>query len=490
MKNILSALTLVLSLSANLLHADFTPIAGWDQQIFPSYVLGTATVKGDGEKPKNHLGDSNGVLGVEVVAPSDNAVIEVTVECDEFITKSSFSGKLPNKGETYQVFPTIKYKYEKLSQCRQATPATVSYRVKVGKSTAEEESKTVTFRPISDCPMLLKSGDDVVDLSFTFAVYVNEQHPYLDKLYREALDIGIVEDFTGYQTKEHVDVLRQVYSIWDLLVARDVRYSSITKTVADSNEVFSQHVRLLEDSINNQQANCVDGSVLIASMLRKIDIESFLVLVPGHCYVGFYLDEDRNIPLAIETTLLGADTKLPDSLDEVLDAAVPANKRGAKSWPSFVHAIESATESFGENKEKFLAEDQSDYKVIDIAVVRSIGVLPIPFRSKDRFVAFDHEKIDSQAVKEYTEEGYELFYNEEGHAYYLDESGEEVLHTGTIYVDSEEYFDVYYEADEDMEDENDMDDDDMDDDDMDENDMDEEDDDDEADDEDESDEDE
>jgi hypothetical protein len=471
MKLFRNVVALAITLTSGLLHADFTPIAGWDQQLFPSYVLGTATIKGDGKESANRFGDSNGVLGVEVVAPNDNSSIEVTIECDEFLSKSSYSCKLPKKGETYHVFPKIKYKYDQLSQCRQATPATVSYRVKLNKAAVEEESKTVTFRPISDCPMMLRSGDEVVDISFTFATYVNEQHPYLDKLYREALDIGIVDNFAGYQAKQHQDVLRQVYAIWDLLVARDVRYSSITKTAVGSTEVFSQHVRLLEDTINNQQANCVDGSVLMASMLRKIDIESFLVLVPGHCYVGFYLDEERKIPLAIETTLLGSDADLPDPLDELLDASVPENKRGAKSWPSFVHAIESATQSFSENQEKFAAENQGDFKVIDIAVVRQLGVLPIPFRSEERFVAFDHEKVDSANLKEYTEDGEELQYDQKGRAFYLDDAGKSVLYTGTIYVESDEYFEAYYEEeDEDV----DMEEEDMEEEDMDEEDMDEE----------------
>ena len=39
-------------------------------------------------------------------------------------------------------------------------------------------------------------------------------------------------------------------------------------------------MRLIDESINNGQANCVDGSVLFASLLRKIDIEPVLVSLP------------------------------------------------------------------------------------------------------------------------------------------------------------------------------------------------------------------
>ena len=65
-------------------------------------------------------------------------------------------------------------------------------------------------------------------------------------------------------------------------------------------------MRLIDESINNAQANCVDGSVLLASLLRKIDIEPVLVYVPGHCYLAFYLDAEQKHLVGLETTLIGS----------------------------------------------------------------------------------------------------------------------------------------------------------------------------------------
>lgn len=39
-------------------------------------------------------------------------------------------------------------------------------------------------------------------------------------------------------------------------------------------------------------------------MLKAIDIHSFLVKVPGHCYMGFYLGEKKTKPYFIETTMI------------------------------------------------------------------------------------------------------------------------------------------------------------------------------------------
>ena len=68
-------------------------------------------------------------------------------------------------------------------------------------------------------------------------------------------------------------------------------------------------MRLLDETINNDQANCADGSVLFASLLRKIGIEAYLVMVPRHCYLAFALDEKGEKIVALETTLIGSPRK-------------------------------------------------------------------------------------------------------------------------------------------------------------------------------------
>lgn len=383
---------LVLNAYNPCLLAQFTPIAGWDNQLFPSFIISTATMKSKAtDEDRLLLGDRHGLIGVQIVAPSDNAQIEVQIECPEFLETSRFVGKLPSKGETYTVFPKVKYKFSRVSECKQSTPATLSFQVTVDGQ-KHEASETITFRSIHDCPLIIQSGDDQIDTSFTFAAYVNEQHPFIDKLLREALDIGVVDSFTGYQSRQEAQVIKQVYALWDLMVARDVRYSSITASAADSHLILSQNVRLLEETINNQQANCVDGSVLFASLLRKIDIDASLILVPGHCYVGFYLDAEKTTFLALETTLTGAELDEPEQVDSLLDEAVDEELRGEYSWPSFIAAIETGTDHLLKHKKQFQSQSETDYKMISIAAARQKGVLPIPYTGKEEFMAFDHSE--------------------------------------------------------------------------------------------------
>lgn len=385
-------------------RAQFTPVAGFDEQLFPSYLIATASLKGDKtSQDPSRLGDPMGLLGVDLVAPAANTPVRVTIECDDIMETSVFSGMLPEAGASYRITPKVKYRYGNLAAWEQAEPVTVTFRVQMGQDVEEEQAVTCTMRSINDCPFAFRNGDQAIDASFTFAAYVNEQHPFVDKLLREALDRDVVRKFTGYQTGRQEDVLLQAYALWDLLVARDIRYSSITATAASSDSVACQHVRLIEDSINNSQANCVDGSVVWVSMLRKIGIDAFLVVTADHCYAGFYADPQRKTVYAVETTLLGADlTEEEVTVTRKIGKAIPEELRYVETFPSFVAALDVGTKTFDAQVRKRKEKDPQVAVVIDIAEVRRAGVLPIAFRNDVEFVGYDFRITDDTSSEEST----------------------------------------------------------------------------------------
>ena len=120
--------------------------------------------------------------------------------------------------------------------------------------------------------------------------------------------------------------------------------------------------------------------MLFASLLRKIGIEPFLVIVPGHCYVGFYLDEDKKRPIALETTLLGAKADVEDSREiEGFDNVGSQDWTKSDSWTAFVAAVQMGSEDFKKNSDKFESDKEHGYRIISIADARRLGILPIPF---------------------------------------------------------------------------------------------------------------
>lgn len=380
-----------LAFSAACSRAEVTPIAGWDKQLFPSYLIASATMRLPDEEAADDselLGDREGVLGVKVEAPDADTPIKVTITSDAILEPSTFSGTLDEAGTTYSIFPNIKYKYAALAKIKQSMPVTVTFRVEIGDEEAEERTETLTLHSVNDCQFSISQGDDNYrDVSYVFAAYVNEQHPFVDKVLREALDLGIVDSFTGYQSKDPAEVYRQVYAIWDALSKRDVRYSNITASAAESEQVSSQNVRLIDESINNAQANCVDGSVLLASVLRKIDIEPVLVFVPGHCYLGFYLDAEGKQLIGLETTMIGSVADDGGRTIKGVEDVVDPEQSKSNSWGTFCAAIVEGTKDLKKNQAKFDAGEDPDYQLIPIAAARKQGILPIAFDSNDRFQA-------------------------------------------------------------------------------------------------------
>ncbi len=93
---------------------------------------------------------------------------------------------------------------------------------------------------------------------------------------------------------------------------------------------FSQRVRTFDDALDSSQINCVDGSVLFASLLRSINIDPILVRTPGHMFVGYYTDNSHKDMNFLETTMIG-DVDLDDFFpDEQLDSTMVGKSQNKK----------------------------------------------------------------------------------------------------------------------------------------------------------------
>jgi hypothetical protein len=389
--------------------ADFETENGWNDQLFPSFLIATATLKLPDEAIENRaegeevLGDAQGLLGVTIEADEDDTPITVTISCGTIMEPSIYKGTLEKSGTTYTIFPKIKYKYDVLAKRSQPGPITVTYKVQVGDEEVEEKSATLTLRSINDCPFTLSEDGKPVDVCFMFAAYVNEQHPFVDKMLRESLDTKVVDSFTGYQSKEKAEVYRQVYAVWHALTLRDLRYSDITTSSAASETISSQHVRMIDESINNAQANCVDGSVLMASVLRKVGIEPVLIMVPGHCYLGFQLDAEGTQFAGLETTLLGSAPEEAAKIND-FDGVGKEEWESRNSWKSFTAALAIGTADLAKNAEKFKKHDDPDYQIISVAAARRLGILPISFQGDKTFVASPKQPVKEEATEEEAKE--------------------------------------------------------------------------------------
>jgi hypothetical protein len=365
----LTGFALLISQMATAQVKDWLAGVKMDNMLFSSYILAHAgwddnendTLDVDGKPFYIITEDGTSQVGVELDL-TNRAEVKIELLPSEINTYSVYQGKL-DKGQ-YGIYPKVNYKYDVMRSRTQPGPVNLVFVLSVNGKKVGQKTQTVSLRAISECPFYLADEEDETeeDLGYMFAAYVNEDDPRIDGLLKEALKTGLVNSFAGYQGTE-AEVLAQVAAVWATLGHRGVRYSSITNTSSSSQSVFSQRVRSLGDVLNNNQANCVDGSVFMCSVLKAIDIHSFLVKVPGHCYMGFYLDEKKTKPYFIETT-------------SISDAGLTGLKIGSE--PAKKQAMASLRSSAAVARKDFMAhtkefnKDDSEYLKIDIDEAREL----------------------------------------------------------------------------------------------------------------------
>ncbi|MGH8048368.1 MAG: hypothetical protein ACREKL_14085 [Chthoniobacterales bacterium] len=355
-----------------------------EDQIFPSLLISTAT-QGVPEDPDEiwdvpHLGDPNGLIGALFHAVKKGDRVRVVVKANSFMDESAFEGTAPKTKGDLLVHPKVKYRYDALAKTHQQQPLSLSIETWLNGESLGEQTVTVDVRSINDClyAVLDDDGNVELDANWNFAAYVNENHPWVDDILREALETGVVDAFDGYQSEDPEQVLMQIYAVWNVMQRHGMKYSSITTTADESDTVLAQHVRLFDESVKAHQANCVDGSVLLAAVLRKIGLDTYLVSVPGHMYLAVNLaDGDEDTMVGIETTMMGQ-----DNLGEFDGLADMSKKQREKlknqaSFKTFEAAVDTATQDLDDHAEDFEDEDNADYQLVNISEARAEGIKPL-----------------------------------------------------------------------------------------------------------------
>lgn len=339
-------------------HSDWEPVALFKKQVFPSFIIGMSYFSGKVDIAGE--GDVSSSLGVAITPTVDDMVVSVEVETvdNQFFEKSTQDFRLGKKGETKVLFPNVRWRMETLRKHKQSTPIKVTYRIKT-ETEQYEKTETLYLKSINDCILFHEDND----FRWLFTAYVNEEHDEIDLLLREALDTKFVDSFIGYQGTG-ADVMMQVAAIWRVLQERGFKYTSITGSGESDNGIFSQPVRLFSEAIQTSQANCIDGTIVFASILKKIGIDPIIYIVPGHAFLGYYLNKEKTKVAYLETTLLGEDEFLKNINQS-------DNKSLNKAYFSaFMYATEKGKDKYGEYESRQISKiDVSAYRKL----VKPIG---------------------------------------------------------------------------------------------------------------------
>lgn len=336
--------------------------------IFPSAIISVATTDAEVIKPSHYpyVGNPKSVISVKMKSRSAFTRVRIEVAASPFWAKSVSEFVLPKGRTVYTVYPDIIWNYDALRQNVQAAPVSVVINVEVNGKKKGQRLRTFAVRGINECLLgYTTDGKKFHDTSLFFVAYVNEENPMIDKLLREALNTRIVNRFMGYHgSPEMVD--KQVYALWHVLQKRNFRYSSVTTSSLSSNVVFSQRVRTFDDALESSQINCVDGSVLFASLLKAVNIDPILVRTPRHMFVGYYTDKKKEKKTFLETTMIG-DVNLDDFFPgDQLDSTMQGKSQSQISRLAFEKSKEYANSKFAESESE-IRSGKTGYMYLEVS---------------------------------------------------------------------------------------------------------------------------
>jgi len=345
-------------------------------EVFPALELSQARRHAAAAVTDHVLGDGTGLIAVRVRARHAGERVVLRVSAPGLGAGEGYAATLAVADVDYELHPPLDWDLARLLAQSEPLAAQLAFSLQRGDEAPSEREMTVSLRPLDEALYFVRDGGDSVDLSWIFAAYVDEHGATVDRVLDAAQESGIVEKFDGYAAADPQRVYAQVWAVWQALTEHGIRYSGADPAIGRGPRVFSQRVRFISETWNDRSANCVDGSVLIASVLQRIGLRSFLVLVPGHAFVGFYTDADAQRAAYLETTLLGATVALPEKLPDFA-TDVAATRANRTSLAGFSAALAAGRAYHTRVAHKLDGRHRPDYAVIDISAARAFGIRPI-----------------------------------------------------------------------------------------------------------------
>ena len=160
-------------------------------------------------------------------------------------------------------------------------------------------ARTSSFNAVRD-----PNSGQRVDLTHYYGAWVTPYAEPVQQLIRRAADLVPGGQLLGYQgTREQVT--DQVKALYEALAEAKIKYVHSVIDYGSGTHLVTQRTRLPRESLRRRSANCIDGTVLMASLLEGSSLNPAIVVVPGHAFVGWEQSPASGRWKFLETTLVG-----------------------------------------------------------------------------------------------------------------------------------------------------------------------------------------
>jgi hypothetical protein len=211
----------------------------------------------------------------------------------------------------FQQLPT--FFPERLRHITELTRATLNVTVEDLDGKVElQKTKPIWLLARTTAPLAVldpKSGE-WQDMTQYLGAFVTPNAQRVMAFLREASEFHAQRRFVGYQGDKSL-VEPQIRALFDALKKKaEINYvnSIIEFSPEDEGASAHQRVRLPRESLKDKQANCIDGTVLYASLLEGISMNPAIVIVPGHAFIAWETWNKSNEWKYLETTMIGSNS--------------------------------------------------------------------------------------------------------------------------------------------------------------------------------------
>ena len=338
----------------------------WSVEVTPAGELFPALELSQARSAEASGSRGNGLLRVRIVGDGELRRVRLTVDTDGLVAPTVVEAELDRE---LVLRPRLDWDIARLRARNSARSQPLRLTLAGDGLPTETRSIEVRVHPLDEALYFVRDGAARIDLGWAFAAWVDPQDPVVDELLALARSDSEVV-FEPLADRE--GRLAQAQAIWVALERRGLRYADEAAGISQGPVIYSQRVRLLADTWSERVANCLDGSVLIASALERLGIRTVLVLVPGHAFVGFHTDAAGGHVEFLETTLLGhhappASASVPESRAQLV----------ARARDGFEAARHAGKTRYRRAASRLDGRHRPNYAVIDISTARSYGIMPL-----------------------------------------------------------------------------------------------------------------
>jgi len=196
---------------------------------------------------------------------------------------------------------------ERIGTVNEMTRATLHIRIDDLDGATEQQStfpiwllaRTSAYLGVED-----PATDGWIDLTPYLAAWVTPNAPVVMRILRAAAELHPNRRIVGYQIGPE-GVEDQVKAIFQAVKSEGIVYVNSVLSLGATKGEYMQRVRLPRESIVTRSANCVDGTVLMASVLEAASLNPGIVLVPGHALLAWETEDGGGQWDYLETTMIG-----------------------------------------------------------------------------------------------------------------------------------------------------------------------------------------